>query len=149
MGMFMALMLAAIAVTRLFPDTGTGRFLHRWLAEKPAAWLATIERKHVIFLALAALLVVVLREAVPMVAGAGDLALFAMWDASVYLDVVMAAWTIAALARGRSGWAVVRHRLGQLVARRRPRAARPRARRTRAVRPVANDDDGDGWALAA
>lgn len=147
--MFVALMLAAIAVTRLFPETATGRFLHCWLAEKPAAWLATIERKHVIFLVLAALLVVVLREAVPMVAGAGDLALFAMWDASVYLDVVMAAWTIAAVARGRSGWAAVRHRLSRVVTRRHPRPARSRARRTRAVRPVANDDDGDGLALAA
>jgi len=147
--MFCAMMVAAIAVMRLFPETPTARFLHRWLAEKPAAWLARIERKHVIFLVLAALLVVVLRDAVPMVAGASDLALFAMWDASVYLDVVMAAWTIAALARGRSGWALVRLRLDRLVTRRRPRAARPRARRTRAVRPVANDDDGDGLVLAA
>jgi hypothetical protein len=35
--MFVALMVLAIAVTRLFPDTATGRFLHCWLAEKPAA----------------------------------------------------------------------------------------------------------------
>ena len=140
--MFTALMVLAIAVTRLFPDTATGRFLHRWLAEKPAVWLATIERKHVIFLVLAALLVVVLREAVPMVAGASDLALFAMWDASVYLDVVMAAWTIAAAARGRSGWAVVRAKVGAVLGKRRT-GARRRARHSRPqVRPPANDDDG-------
>ena len=146
--MFTALMVLAIAVTRLFPDTATGRFLHRWLAEKPAVWLATIERKHVIFLVLAALLVVVLREAVPMVAGASDLALFAMWDASVYLDVVMAAWTIAALARGRSGWAVVRLKLNSVLGGRMRSRARRRARRARPqVRPPANDDEG--LALAA
>jgi hypothetical protein len=147
--MFCAMMVAAIVVMRLFPETPTARFLHRWLAEKPAAWLARIERKHVIFLVLAALLVVVLRDAVPMVAGASDLALFAMWDASVYLDVVMAAWTIAALARGRSGWAVVRHRIARSVARRRVRAPRPRSRRSKPMRPTANEDDGDGIALAA
>jgi hypothetical protein len=143
MGMFVALMLAVIAVTRLFPDTATGRFLHHWLAEKPAAWLATIERKHVIFLVLAALLVAVLREAVPMVAGASDLALFAMWDASVYLDVVMTAWTIAALARGRSGWAVVRSKLVAVIGRPVGTGARRRARRSRPrVRSAANDDEG-------
>ena len=142
--MFVAVMVLAIAVTRLFPDTATGRFLHRWLAEKPAAWLATIERKHVIFLVLAALLVVVLREAVPMI-GAADMALFAMWDASVYLDVVMAAWTIAALSRGRSGWAVVRLKLGAMPGRRARTGARRRARRARPqVRPPANDDEGLG-----
>lgn len=141
--MFVALMALAIAVTRLFPETATGRFLHRWLAEKPAAWLATIERKHVIFLILAALLVIVLREAVPMLASASDLALFAMWDASVYLDVVMAAWTIAALARGRSGWAVVRLKLSAVLGRRVRTGARRRARRSRPlVRPPANDDEG-------
>jgi hypothetical protein len=141
--MFVALMVLAIAVTRLFPETPTGRFLHRWLAEKPAAWLARIERRHVIFLVLAALLVVVLREAVPMVAGASDLALFAMWDASVYLDVVMAAWTIAALARGRSGWAVVRLKLGAVLGQRGRTGARRRARRSRPqMRPPSNDDEG-------
>ena len=147
--MIFALMAMVIAVTRLFPDTATGRFLHRWLAEEPAAWLAAIERKHVIFLLLAALLVVALREAVPMI-GAADMALFAMWDASVYLDVVMAAWTIAALARGRSGWAVVRLKLVAALGQRRQTGARRRARRARMrVRPPANDDDGPGVALIA
>ena len=146
--MFTALMVLAIAVTRLFPDTATGRFLHRWLAEKPAVWLATIERKHVIFLVLAALLVVVLREALPMAGGASELAVFAAWDASVYLDVVMAVWTVAALTRGRSGWAVVRLKLRAVLGTRTRTGARQRARRSRPqVRPPANDEDG--LALAA
>jgi hypothetical protein len=78
------------------------------------------------------------------------MALFAMWDASVYLDVVMAAWTIAALARGRSGWAVVRLKLVAALGQRRQTGARRRARRARMrVRPPANDDDGPGVALIA
>jgi hypothetical protein len=92
------------------------------------------------------LLVVVLREAVPMI-GAADMAMLAMWDASVYLDVVMAVWTVAALARGRAGWAVVRLKLRAAIGGRRPTGARRRAPRTRPqVRPPANDDDGSRWA---
>lgn len=147
--MFTVLMVLAIAVARLFPDTATGRFLHRWLAEKPAAWIDRIQRKHVIFLLLTVGAVLLLREAAPMLASTGDLALFGIWDASVYLDVVLAAWTIAALGRGRIGWTVTRAKLVAMIARRRTRAPRPRARRSRPVRPVANDDDGDGAALAA
>ena len=147
--MFTALMVLAIAVARLFPDTATGRFLHRWLAEKPAAWIEGIQRKHVIFLLLTISAVVLLREAAPMLASTGELALFGIWDASVYLDVVLAAWTIAALGRGRIGWRVMRAKLVMMIARRRIRAPRPRARRSRPVRPVANDDDGNGAVLAA
>lgn len=147
--MFCAMMVAAIAVMRLFPETPTARFLHRWLAEKPAAWIDAIRRKHVIFLLLTIGMVLVLREAAPMLAGSSELALFGLWDASVYLDVVLAAWTIAALGRGRIGWTAVRAKLVAMIARRRTRAPRARARRSRPVRPVANDDDGHGAALAA
>lgn len=146
--MFCAMMMAAIAVMRLFPETPVARFLHFWLAEKTAAWIDGIRRKHVIFVLLTIGMVLVLREAAPMLAGTSELALFGIWDASVYLDVAIAAWTIAALGRGRVGWAVVRARLVALIARRRVRAPRARARRSRPV-PVANDDDGDGVALAA
>ena len=141
--MFTVLMILAIAVMRLFPDTATGRFLHCWLAEKPAAWIDAIQRKHVIFLLLMIAAVLVLREAAPMLAGSSELALFGIWDASVYLDVVLAAWTIAALGRGRVGWTVTRAKLVAMIARRRTRAPRPRARRSKPVRPVANDDDGE------
>jgi hypothetical protein len=149
--MFVALMVLAIAVTRLFPDTATGRFLHRWLAEKPAAWIDRIERKQIIFLLLAVGAALILREAAPMLAGTSELALLGLWDASVYLDVVMAVWTLGALSRGRAGWAVVRQRLVSAVRRGRPAtAARPRAVRSRSQRTVvANDDDGDGLVLAA
>jgi len=147
--MIVGLIAMAMLVMRLFPDTPTGHFLHRWLAEKPAAWIAGVERKQVIFLLLIVAAAMILREAAPMLAGTSELALFGLWDASVYLDVVMAVWTLAALARGRAGWAMVRQRLGQNIARRRARAVRPRARRTKPVRPVANDDDGDGLVLAA
>ena len=142
--MFTALMVLAIAVTRLFPDTPTGRFLHRWLAEKPAAWIDGIQRQHVIFLLLTVGAALVLREAAPMLASTSELALLGIWDASVYLDLVMAAWTIVALARGRSGFAVMRQRLVAAVRRGRcVRTARPRARHSKPVRSVANDDDGD------
>ncbi|MES2043861.1 MAG: hypothetical protein V4475_08275 [Pseudomonadota bacterium] len=141
--MFYTMMVAAIAVMRLFPETPTARFLHRWLAEKPAAWIDAVRRKHLIFLLLTIGTVLVLREAAPMLAGSSELALFGIWDASVYLDVAMAAWTIAALARGRSGWAVLRPKLVTLLGRPRITRARRRARRSppRARLP-ANDDEG-------
>src|SRR3569833_526788 len=101
-GMIVGLIAMAMLVLRLFPDTPTARFLHRWLAEKPAAWIAGVERKQVIFLLLIVAAVMILREAAPMLAGTSELALFGLWDASVYLDVVMAGWTLAALARGRA-----------------------------------------------
>ncbi len=146
--MFYTMMVAAIAVMRLFPETPTARFLHRWLAEKPAAWIDAIRRKHLIFLLLTIGMVLVLREAAPMLAGSSELALFGLWDASIYLDVVMAAWTIAALARRRSGWAVVRLKLVTLLGQPRTTRARRRARRSRPpVRLPANDDEG--LALAA
>jgi hypothetical protein len=141
--MFYTMMVAAIAVMRLFPETPTARFLHRWLAEKPAAWIDAIRRTHLIFLLLTIGMVLVLREAAPMLAGSSELALFGIWDASVYLDVAMAAWTIAALARGRSGWAVLRPKLVTLLGRPRITRARRRARRSPSrARLPANDDEG-------
>lgn len=148
--MIVAMIALAMLVMRLFPDTPTGRFLHRWLAEKPVAWIAGVKRKQIIFVLLTVAVVLTLREAAPMLAGTSELALFGIWDASVYLDVVMAVWTLAALSRGRAGWAVLQERVAQRFSGRRSRVARPRARRTRPVRPrVSNDDDGLVLALAA
>lgn len=151
--MLAGIAVAALLVMILFPATDVGRALHRWLVVEPAAWLARIERKQIIFFLMLMVLMLVIREAVIM-APAVDFGMVAMWDASVYLDVLAAAWMVAATARGKTGWAFVRGRASKLVARlighTRP-AQRPRASRSAPRPPAANDSDdaSDHWRFAA
>lgn len=139
--MLTGLLLTIIAVLRWFPETATARWIERQVAEVRRR-IGTIERRHIVFAVLLAVILVFAGEALAML-GPLDMGLVVLFDVSTYLDIVLATGTIAAVARGRGAVQFVVARLP------RPRA---RARRKRPVvgsdRAPANDDE-DRRPLAA
>lgn len=142
--MLPALLLAAMLTVRFLPASEVGAWLDRRVMRPCAAEIGRIERKHVIFAVAMALIVLLFREALAL-AGPLDMGLVLVWDASVYIDVTVAVWTIAAATRGAGAWRAVRPHIAAIAARvrRAPRPRTPRSR-TRTARPPANDDDGPG-----
>ena len=105
------------------------------LVDGTRARLATLERRHLIFVVLMATVIIFGGELLAM-AGPLDMALIVLWDVSTYVDIVVTMAVVATAARAGPG-------LRTIVARRLPRRA-ARARRTRSVRkdvPSANEDD--------
>ncbi len=133
--MILAVLLFAVLVVRLHPDTPAARWLRDGLVERPLAVFARIERRYVI---AALIMLVVGLAGVP--AMTGELAWLMATDTSLLIDIAVAAYTLAAARGLRAGWRMTG---GRLLASR-PKAQsrpRPRSRRPRpAPAPAANDD---------
>lgn len=136
--MLASMLIVAMAIMKLWPQTPTSRWLHRALVEIPLELAAKVERKHLIFVAILLTGMLALAMMGPL-----DLALVGMWDLAVYLDVATAVLTITAVARGRSAWLLIRAWAAGMTTRIGARRPRPRAVRPR-IRRGANDDDADG-----
>lgn len=123
-------------------DTAIGRFLHRWMVEKPAARLARISRMQVVVVAL----LTAIGAGAFWMLGHDGLAMFGMalpelagLLASVEVTGLIDAAITATLAATSVRWRAVRAAAVQRL-----RSARTRAVRTRrADRPAASNDDED------
>ncbi|TMJ19361.1 MAG: hypothetical protein E6G92_06125 [Alphaproteobacteria bacterium] len=143
--MVSGIVLLVIVVMRLFPAIPLSRALHRALVEAPLERLGAMSRRHLIYAALLAGMMIAGAEVI-LLLGSADMAMLMAWDVSLYVDGLIATWTISALVRGKSAWNVVAARwLSPLR-----RAARPRARRQRRdpTRTAANDSDEGGGGRA-
>jgi hypothetical protein len=140
--MLTGLFALAMATAWLYPETPIGRLLHACLVELPLRLAAKLERKHLICLVV----LLVAGQALLMVAPL-DLAFLAAWDFSIYVDLMVAVWTVATAARGKAAWSFVRTKALRLT-RQGPRAGRARAtrraHRTRRPPVPTNDDDDEG-----
>ncbi len=115
--------------------------LHRLTVRPFAALLNRLDRRHLIFYAVALGLVLFAGEWLVM-AGPLDLALLMAWDVSLYVDAVLGAALVAGVARTMP--------LLRFAGRLRPRARARRPRRARpAPKPGANDDDHAAHLLIA
>lgn len=134
--------LLIILTMKLFPDIPASRLLHRALVEAPLRKLAAMERRHWIYGAVLVAMLFAGTEMI-MLLGSTDFVILMAWDVSLYVDALIATWTLAAVARSKAAWRMI------LPARR----PKPRARRRRRVEigKAANDsdEDGEGWAYAA
>jgi hypothetical protein len=144
--MFAGLVLLVIMTMKLFPDLPISRQLHRELVEVPLRKLAAMTRAHLIF-GLVALAMLFTASELIMLLGSADFVMLMAWDVSLYVDALLAAWTVAAVTRGKAAWqalAAVVTRPLRTARRRSPR--RPRS----GTQQAANDSDGDGtgWTYA-
>lgn len=135
--------LTVMAMLERWRDLPAVRSLRRLLVDKPAAWLNTLTRRHLIFGTLMLVIVITGGE---MLAALGplDMSLILLWDVSAFIDVVVAVTTLAASARITRGWNLLAQRQPIRTSRR-----RPRARRRPTARKPGNDDGAHGWPLAA
>jgi hypothetical protein len=128
-----------VAMIKFFPDTPTGRGLHRLFVEIPIEQCAKFERRHLIFLVL----FVLMAESL-MVIGAADLATAYLLDLSTYFDVLTVAAVLKAVTPIKSGVTKMNTRLKLRF--RRPATSRARHKGTKASvgrqRPKASNDDG-------
>lgn len=139
----------ALVAAMLFPETPLGRLLHRQFVEEPLRLAAKMERKHIFVL-----LILLFCGQSLLVLGSVDLAMLVAWDMSLYLDAVLAAWTVAAMGRIRATSRVIRTGVSRAVRRCLAPARRAgRGRRSRRTagerRPVNDDHEGPAFALAA
>jgi hypothetical protein len=103
-----------------------------------------MNRRHAIFVLILVGLLFFASDLLVML-GSADLVLGLAWDVSIYVDTLLAASALAAIARGRVAWRTL-----LVHALRRPRRPRPRSRRpVRSRRPAqnANDEDGSAWSF--
>jgi hypothetical protein len=148
--MFAGIVLLVIMAMRLFPEIPLSRALHRALVEAPLERLAAMSRRHLIYAALLAGMMLAGAEII-LLLGSADMAMLMAWDVSLYVDALIATWTISALVWGKSAWNAVAARcLSPFRTAARPRAPR---RRREASRSADKDSDEDGggraYALAA
>ena len=137
-----------LAVMLLFPRTPLACLLHEQLVERPLEWLQTVRRHHLIFVIGLVALSLFAGEMI-MLMGSFDLAVMLAWDVSLYVDALLATYTLATLVRSRSAYRMLRMRLPQWV-RRHPRSRAPRTAPSRQHSDEAsNDDDGIAIAVAA
>lgn len=132
--MIWGLLLLAMLIMKLWPETSTAQWLHRHLIERPMDMAGRVKRRHIIFLIIGFAVMYSFAQI-----GAPHLGVVAAIDVSAYVDVMVTVWTVAALTRTRGGWTALRTRFMRPAAK-----ARSRNRRTRpAVRQApSNDDDG-------
>ncbi len=144
-----AALLALLLLTmKLFPDVPVVRAIHDVLVVKPVAWLDALERRHMIF---ALVFIGIALGGFEMIAvlGSTDVAALLAWDISLYLDTVIAVWTMATIGKVRGAAAYLRGRIAGALGRRPSARTRKRRARVAATRKPANDSDADGglaWA---
>lgn len=151
--MFAMSLFLAFLIIRTAPDTFVGKALRRGLVLWPAERLSRLTRGQVVTgLALGLLVwaafVVMEREALIIISQAmpDTLALFAAFDVSAMVDVLVAAALVSAQAGLKATAQRVRTALGGAARRLAPRARRPRARPAETHK--ADNDDEDGRAFA-
>lgn len=134
--------IGVMLIIKMFPKIPAARALHRAFVEQPAAWT----RRHLIFVGV--LLAFVFSGNQLLMLAGPEFAMLLAWDTALTIDVAIAAWTAASLARFAAfrdrmlaRWRAVRGRAA------RSRALRSRVRSTR--RDAANDDEPARVALAA
>lgn len=141
--MVSGLMLLIVATMKLFPELPVTRAMHLAFVEVPLRRLAETSRSHLLY---AALLVTMTFGGIELLLllGSTDMLMLFAWDVSLYVDALIASWTLGAAARGRAIWKGLAARCARLW---RP-GARPRSPRRRhgAVKEAANDGDEDGGA---
>jgi hypothetical protein len=143
--MFEAVAVGIIMILKLFPDTPTARLLHTYLVERPAAWIASRTRAHVIMGLILIGLAFSGAEFV-MLAGTADVAMLMAWDMAVFFDALIVSWAAASTARVGAA----KQYLLSLWRGGRPRVkARRRAVRQRRARQPSNDDEPAPGLLAA
>lgn len=140
--MVFALFMAALVSVMLFAsETPTADWLHRHMVREPLSLAAAFERKHILFLVVGLFALQGFAMALP-----AEMAVLMAWDLTVYVDLLIASWTLSAFARFRP----MRAWIGLQVQRLLPRRARVRARRVRRAagpRHAANDDDPAPFAM--
>lgn len=138
------LLLVAVLLLRTAPELPLSRFLHEWLARRPAAWLLRRTRREVIAWSIATGLLMFGGEYVLVLGGPHAVLAFAA-DVAVYVDALIAVTTLASVVRTRA--------MAQWFAMRRLSGSRPRSKRATkraALRKPSNDDeDRPALALAA
>lgn len=135
--MLTSFLVIATVVMWIWPKTPTARWLRRILVDAPLALAARLERRHVVFLLLIAL-VLPLGAEFFLATGSADVAVALLWQASAWLDASLAVAAMTALGRG--GAAIVHAtRLVRCIARR-GIGRRPRVRRRPAGRPQSKDE---------
>lgn len=141
-------MLFAIILTmRLFPEIPISRAMHRAFVEAPVSLSARLTRTHLIF-AVAALAMSFCFVELIMVLGSSDLVLVMAWDVSLYVDAVIATWTVAVVTRVKMVWQRLKTGAAALVRHaQRPRAPRRRSSETKRA-PDYSDEGGAGWTYA-
>lgn len=146
--MFAGMLFGIVLTLRLFPDIPVSRAMHRIFVADPLALIARMTRTHLIF-ALVALAMALSFAELIMLLGSSDLIVPMAWDVSLYVDALIATWTIAAAARAKGFWLVVKARIAAPVRRLpRPRATRRRPAESR--KPANDGEAGPGdYALAA
>lgn len=139
--------LLVILMMKLFPELPFARVLHHVLVEAPLRKLAEMSRRHLIYAAVLIWMTFTGTELLLLLGSTDMLTLFA-WDVSLYVDALLATWTLSAVVRGKAAWHAFAARcVGPLRRGTRPRAPRPRGV---ASRTAANDssEDGDAWRYA-
>lgn len=140
--MVFALFLAALVAVMLFaPETAIAAWLHRHSVEEPLRLAAQFERKHILFLVVGLIALQGFAMTLP-----AEMAMIMAWDMTVYVDLLIAGWTLSAFARLRSARAWIALQAARFM----PRRARARARRIRRAaqrRRAANDDHPAPFAI--
>lgn len=140
--MLFALFLAGlVAVMLRAPETPAARWLHQHCVEEPLLLAERFERKHILFLIVGVIALQGFAMTLP-----AEMAMIMAWDLTVYVDLMIAGWTLSAFARLRSikAWMALQ---AQRVMPRRARARARRIRRPVARRRPANDDEPARFAL--
>lgn len=141
----------ATLIIRVFPDTELGKALHERMVDEPLRWLARFERRHML---LAGVLIVLMMFGgeLLLLAGSADALIGIAWSTSVYLDVVVATWTVAAVASVRGACTLIQAksiRLISTIARRRVSVRAVRRARVTMQRNAENDDEPAALKIAA
>ena len=154
--MILAPLLLFLATVLVAPDTQIGRFLRRFMVERPAAALARVTVGHIL-LASALLMAVVVtlwlmqNEGLRLLAGFAPetMGWIAVFDVPAYLEAVSALALIASAVRFRA----IRVQLRSMLPRRFARIGRREARSIGAGSPrhpqADNDNEEDSRRLAA
>jgi hypothetical protein len=145
--MLAGLLLLVILTMKLFPAVPASRFLHRMLVELPLQRLAVMDRRHLIFGVMLVGMLFASAELIMML-GSADVVMVMAWDVSLYVDALLAAWALAAVARSKAAWRAFADIMTRPL--RTARRRTPRRRRAAATK-AANDADEDRpvWAYAA
>lgn len=138
---FALFLVALVAVMLVAPETAIAAWLHRHSVAEPLRLASQLERKHILFLVVGLIALQGFAMTLP-----AEMAMIMAWDMTVYVDLLIAGWTLSAFARLRSvrAWMVLQ------ATRFMPRRARARARRIRRAaqrRRAANDDHPAPFAI--
>jgi len=134
--MLFALFLAGLVAAMLFaPETPIARWLHRHMVEEPLRIAGRIERKHLLFVVVGLISLQGFAMALP-----AEMAMIMAWDITVYVDLLIASWTLAAFVRLRSMRAWMALQASRFRPRRRARIRARRLRRPAGKRGAANND---------